>query len=170
VKICFIGGGNLAQAMLAGLLAEGAAPTDFQVVEPFQATRALLLPLGVILHEHADTIVTPVDLVVLCVKPQVMREALQPLRAKLQETLVVSVAAGIRTQDISRWLGGHERIIRAMPNTPAMIRAGMTGLFATAGANADDCQRIERLITIVQAVVMVTTALMGNGHFWTTGI
>ena len=91
----------------------------------------------------------------LAVKPQQMRAALAPLAGGLGRTLVISVAAGIRVRDLARWLGGHSRIVRCMPNTPALIGAGITGLYAPAGVSAAERRRAERILGAVGETVWV---------------
>jgi len=108
---------------------------------------------------------------VLAVKPQQMREALLPVAAGARDALIVSVAAGIRAADIARWLGGHRRIVRTMPNTPALIGAGITGLWAAATVDATDRALAERIVRAVGEAVWVreeilldaVTAVSGSG-------
>jgi len=108
---------------------------------------------------------------VLAVKPQQMRAAIEGLGAALSEALVVSIAAGIRSADVSRWLDGHRRIVRAMPNTPALIGRGVTGLFAVEGLAEVDRDLAARTLSAVGEVVWVdaesaldaVTAVSGSG-------
>ena len=131
----FIGGGNMASAILGGLIARGAAPGDLRVVEPLDAQRERLAARfpGVGLYAS----VTPAamlgaDTVVLAVKPQQMRDAARQLSPFIGAVpRVLSIAAGVRTADLARWLGDYPRIVRAMPNTPALIGAGIAALYAT---------------------------------------
>jgi pyrroline-5-carboxylate reductase len=95
------------------------------------------------------------DTLVLAVKPQDMRSAAMPLAGKLGGKLVISVAAGIRLADLSRWLGGHAKLIRCMPNTPALIGAGIAGLYAPAGVKPPERRRAERILGAVGKVVWV---------------
>ena len=133
-RIAFVGGGNMASAIIGGLIGKGAKPADFCIVEPLAAQRERLearLP-GVALHEGATrAAIDGADAVVLAVKPQQMREAaraLAPLIAPVP--WVLTIAAGVRCADLSRWLGGYARIVRAMPNTPALVGAGISGVYA----------------------------------------
>jgi pyrroline-5-carboxylate reductase len=140
MDIAFIGGGNMAAAIVGGLLARGRDARTIAIVEPFDAQRARLherFP-GVRLHAAADAgALAGARLVVLAVKPQQMREACTALAPHLDRAAVVlSVAAGTRTRDIARWLGGHDRIVRAMPNTPALVGAGIAGLWASPAVDA----------------------------------
>jgi len=134
MRIAFIGGGNMATALIGSLIADGRPTSDFVVVEPVEAQRSRLAERFPGIELHADIANAPlggVTLAVLAVKPQQMREACAELASSV-ETLraVLSIAAGTRIGDISRWLGGYTRIIRAMPNTPALIGAGITGVHA----------------------------------------
>lgn len=173
-KAAFIGGGNMSQAIIGGLLAQGFAAGDLQVVEPNDAARAKLAALGVAARPVCDEGVLTAGAIVLAVKPQVMREALAPLAGKLDTQLVISIAAGIRTADLSRWLGGaqaYTRIVRSMPNTPALIRAGITGLYAMPGLDATDKVRAEALMQAVgktawfeqESMLDAVTAVSGSG-------
>ena len=137
MKIGFLGGGNMAQALIGGLRAKHADAT-FVVVEPYEPARVALARLvaDATLHPTPSADLSSCDAVVIAVKPQVFREAITTAARWLDTPLVVSIAAGIRTREIARWLGaGHadgstRPIVRAMPNTPALIGAGITGLFA----------------------------------------
>jgi pyrroline-5-carboxylate reductase len=135
MKATFIGGGNMATAMAGGLVARGVAPGSIGVVEPFAAQRDRLaerLP-GVRLHPETDAAaVSGADVVVMAVKPQQMHDAARQLSPFIGAVpLVLTIAAGVRCADLARWLGGYTRIVRAMPNTPALIGAGISGLYAT---------------------------------------
>jgi len=135
--IAFIGGGNMATALIGGMVNGGAPAARFTVVEPFAEQRARLaqrIPGIGVRESLAPAALQDVALVVLAVKPQQMREALAPLAPVVRGVpAVLSVAAGIRIADLARWLGGYERIMRAMPNTPALTGAGITGLFVPEG-------------------------------------
>ncbi|HSQ82381.1 MAG TPA: pyrroline-5-carboxylate reductase [Casimicrobiaceae bacterium] len=137
-RIAFIGGGNMASAIIGGLIAKGASPADFRVVEPLPAQRKRLATRfpGVALHEACTaTAIAGADVVVLAVKPQQMREAAQVLAPLIAPVAwVLTIAAGVRCADLSRWLGGYARIVRAMPNTPALVGAGISGVYAMPGA------------------------------------
>ena len=139
MNVLFVGGGNMGRALAGGLIAQGTAKEALRVVEVAEAARdKLTAELGV---EASDVLratdVNAADIVVLAVKPQVIREAAGTLAPLLATQLVISIAAGIRIADLSRWLGGYTRIVRAMPNTPALIRRGITGLFAAASVSED---------------------------------
>jgi pyrroline-5-carboxylate reductase len=178
VKITFVGGGNMASALIGGLLAKGAKRRDLCVVEPVPAARRRLAArFKVRVSAAPDARALACDTLVLAVKPQDMRAACAPLAGRLGRQLVVSIAAGIRLRDLSRWLGGHRRLVRCMPNTPALIGAGITGLHAPAAVSAAERRRAERVLGAVGATVWVgdealldpVTAVSGSGPayvFW----
>jgi pyrroline-5-carboxylate reductase len=135
-RICFIGGGNMTQAIIGGFLAKGGDASQLAVVEPNAEARTKLSALGVSTMAAWLPPRDPYSLVVLAVKPQVLCEAIRPLRegaGGLGGAVVLSIAAGVRTDSICQWLGDYRRVIRAMPNTPAMIGAGITALYAMEG-------------------------------------
>jgi pyrroline-5-carboxylate reductase len=132
--VTFVGGGNMATALIGGRIAAGASAADIRVVEPLPAQREALAAkfpgIGVFAATTATSI-TPADAVVLAVKPQQMRTAARALAPHVANVgVVVTIAAGIRTADLSRWLDGYNRIVRAMPNTPALVGAGISGAYA----------------------------------------
>ena len=138
MKITFLGGGNMANALIGGLLKQGFPVADIRVVEPLAENRERLAgAFGVACLPAADASVLESDVLVLSIKPQQMREALAPIAGKLTRQLVISIAAGMRLTDISRWLGGYSQLVRTMPNTPALIGAGITGLFADQSVDAE---------------------------------
>ena len=138
----FIGGGNMATALIGAMLARGAAAADFRVVEPIAEARARLALCHPGIALFAECVPEAVDgatLVVLAVKPQQMRDAARALAPYLGGTpapVVLSIAAGIRVADLARWLGGHGRLVRAMPNTPALVGKGISGVFAVPTVDA----------------------------------
>jgi pyrroline-5-carboxylate reductase len=135
--IAFIGGGNMASAILGGLLRQGAASGIFEVVEPFDEARARLAKdFAITAQPQASAALSRCAVVVWAVKPQTFAEAARAVRPFAAEALHLSVAAGIPSDSIARWLG-TDRIVRAMPNTPALVGQGMTGLFARPAAAAD---------------------------------
>jgi pyrroline-5-carboxylate reductase len=170
-RIAFIGGGNMASAIIGGLLQRGLAPADVSVVEPFAEARARLQQqFGVTAQERPGPALEAAGLVVWAVKPQTFKEAAAQARAHVVRALHLSVAAGIRSDSIAAWLG-TERIVRAMPNTPALVGKGMTGLYARAAVDADDRARVERVIATTGEHLWVgeerhldaVTALSGSG-------
>jgi pyrroline-5-carboxylate reductase len=157
MKLAFIGGGNMASALIGGLIARGAQPASICVVEPVAAARRrVAAKFKVRASAAVDARVLAADTLVLAVKPQDMRSAATPLAGKLGGKLVISVAAGIRLKDLSRWLGGHATLIRCMPNTPALIGAGIAGLYAPAGVKPPERRRAERILGAVGKVVWVS--------------
>lgn len=173
MKIAFIGGGNMAAALIGGLVARGVAPESFVVVEPSALQRETLRDrFGVAsIASFEPQALHGTELCVLAVKPQQMRAAIEGLGPALADALVVSIAAGIRAADVSRWLGGHRRIVRAMPNTPALIGRGVTGLAAFEGLAEVDRDLAARTLSSVGEVVWVgaesmldaVTAVSGSG-------
>jgi pyrroline-5-carboxylate reductase len=169
--IAFIGGGNMASAILGGLLRQGLAPAQVLVVEPFAAARERLASVfGVAAHEHAGPFLAQAQLVVWAVKPQAFRDATQPVAGHTGAALHLSVAAGIRSDSIARWTG-NGRVVRSMPNTPALVGRGMTALFAREAVTAADRQVVEQVLAPTGATLWVdaerqldaVTALSGSG-------
>ncbi len=145
-KISFIGGGNMAQALISGLIGRGINPSDITVADPSEDIRNNLKqqkinavdPTGNTETDNSQVAVKGADVVVLAVKPQVMRQVVSDFADVLDRQLIISVAAGLSTDSISKMLGGYKNIVRAMPNTPAMIQKGATGLYATDYINEAD--------------------------------
>jgi pyrroline-5-carboxylate reductase len=139
----FVGGGNMATALIGGMRARGAAAADFSVVEPLADARARLAAVhpGIVLYADCTReAVAGATLVVLAVKPQQMRDAARALASHVVAAtapVVLSIAAGIRLADLARWLGGHDRLVRAMPNTPALVGKGISGVFALPTVDAE---------------------------------
>jgi pyrroline-5-carboxylate reductase len=172
MKICFIGGGNMARALIGGMCARGFSAEAIGVVEPQAEGRAgLESAFGVRTHAAIDSEALACDVIVLAVKPQQMREAVAPMVSHLDAQLVVSIAAGLRAADLARWMGGHGRIVRCMPNTPALIGAGVTGLYAAPEVSAAGRDQAEAILAAVGTTVWVdaeaqldaVTALSGSG-------
>ena len=170
-SIAFIGGGNMAGAIIGGLLKTGMAATSIQVVEPFDATAQVLrTSTGVRVHARANEALKEASLVVWAVKPQMFKAAAADTAAYVERALHLSVAAGIRSQSIAAWLGS-ERVVRAMPNTPALVGLGMTGLFARDAVSAPDRTAIEAVLhptgelmwLQAEAQLDAVTALSGSG-------
>ncbi len=171
MKNTFLGGGNMANALIGGMLKQGFAPADIAVVEPERDARDRLLAYAVNCLESAEMLASTGDLLVLAVKPQQMRNAVAPLVGKLGDAVVVSIAAGLGMAALSRWLGGHRRIVRSMPNTPALIGAGITGLCALPEVDAAGRAAAERVLRAVGSTVWIddevrmdaVTAVSGSG-------
>lgn len=170
-KLTFIGGGNMATAIISGLIADGMTAGSVEVVEPSEeAATRLKQRFGIEVQTGLDqAILHPV--IVLAVKPQQLPDVARQLAPSLKNHLVVSIAAGVRVADLTRWLGGHERIVRTMPNTPAMVGAGIAGLFAGKTLGQDDRSRAETVLRAVGSVVWLdsesdldwVTAVSGSG-------
>lgn len=169
--IAFIGGGNMASAIMGGLLRQGMRPTQITVVEPFADTAARLQKdFGVTVLSEAGPALAAAELVVWAVKPQVFKDAAAPVAAHTRQALHLSVAAGIRTSSICHWLGS-DRVVRTMPNTPALVGQGMTALFACPGVSADQKARVEQVIATTgqylwveqESLLDAVTALSGSG-------
>ena len=172
MKITFLGGGNMANALIGGLLKQGFAATDIQVVELNAENRAKLAETyGVTCHGGPEAAAWACDLVVLAVKPQQMKEAVAPLMPALKNQVIVSIAAGLGLETLSRWLGGHRKIVRCMPNTPALISAGITGLCALPEVAAAEREAADRVLKAVGSTVWIAdegkmdavTAVSGSG-------
>ena len=170
-RIAFIGGGNMASALIAGLIQKGRRLHELLAVEIDAARREQLArDYGIAVAPAPDARLAEADVLVLAVKPQQMREACAALRPFIGQQLVLSIAAGIRIADLARWLG-TDRIVRSMPNTPALIGRGISGL--AAGPALTPAQR-DRAAQILQAVGTVVwlddeaqldavTAISGSG-------
>jgi pyrroline-5-carboxylate reductase len=156
VNITFVGGGNMAAALIGGLAAKGFAPSAIKVVEIApEARRRLTADRGVACFERPADAAPFGDVVVLAVKPQQMAEAARAIAPHLAGELVLSIAAGIRLDSLQRWLGGYARLARCMPNTPALIGAGVTGLYARPEAGADGRQQAQAILEAVGEVIWV---------------
>jgi pyrroline-5-carboxylate reductase len=169
--IAFIGGGNMASAIIGGLLQQGRPAASIDVIEPQPAARqALINKFKVRAHEQAGEFLHNAGLVVWAVKPQIFKDAALPLAPAVKQALHLSVAAGIGSDSIARWLG-TERIARAMPNTPALIGLGMTGLYARPAVTAAEREQIGRIAAAVgesvwverEALLDAVTAVSGSG-------
>jgi pyrroline-5-carboxylate reductase len=171
LHIAFIGGGNMASAIIGGLIRQGMRPQQFTVVEPYAETASkLMTDFGIAALNTAGPDLSRADLVVWAIKPQVFAQAAVPVSAHTTQALHLSVAAGIRTDSIRRWLSS-ERVVRSMPNTPALVGQGITGLFPCPAVSADDRTLVEQVIRTTGQFVWVNdeahldavTALSGSG-------
>lgn len=173
--IAFIGTGNMARSLIGGLVNDGWPTGAIRAADPTEAQRTSAAECWPGLHVTADNIEATVgaDIVVLAVKPQQMKAVASGLKDVLGETppLIVSIAAGIRTGDLDRWLGGGLPIVRCMPNTPALVGAGATGLYATDSVSDEQRNSAEALMRAVgltvwlddEAQLDTVTALSGSG-------
>ncbi|HEY1227077.1 MAG TPA: pyrroline-5-carboxylate reductase, partial [Ramlibacter sp.] len=169
--IAFIGGGNMATAILGGLLRQGLPPSQVEVVEPWAPAREkLAADHGVTAQAVAGEALRRAGLVVWAVKPQTFREAAEAAAPFTAGALHLSVAAGIRSDSIARWTG-TQRIVRSMPNTPALVGRGMTALFARPGVSQADRTQVEQVLAPTGATLWVdeerqldaVSALSGSG-------
>lgn len=172
MNITFIGGGNMATALIGGLLQQGYSAAQIRVVEINTEVREKInRKFSVtVVAEISDGMVGS-NVILLAVKPQQLSSVAQQLAPLLKTHLVISIVAGVRTTEICRWLGGYTRVIRAMPNTPALIRAAVTGLFALPEVNTKEKQNAETILTAVGSVLWfereelldAVTAVSGSG-------
>ena len=171
LRIAFIGGGNMASAIIGGLVRQGLPAAQVDVVEPWaEARERLAREFGVRAAEHAGTQLAGAQVVVWAVKPQTFHEAATAVAPHAAGALHLSVAAGIRSDSIARWLG-TDRIVRTMPNTPALVGRGMTALVARPGVSAQDRAVVEGVLAPTGATLWVdaeedldaVTALSGSG-------
>ena len=172
MKITFLGGGNMASALIGGLLNQGFPASDIAVIEINEDHRARLeRGYRVSCYAAPDPVSLRCDALLLAVKPQQMRAACATLADQLKQQLVISIAAGLRLADLSRWLGGYDKLVRAMPNTPALISSGVTGLYALPTVSEAERLGAERVMQAVGSTLWVTeeaqidavTAISGSG-------
>lgn len=170
--IAFVGGGNMAVALIGGLRDAGVPAAALRAVEIQPEARAALVQrFGVQASADPAEVLPGADVIVLAVKPQQLAAVCRSIAPLVGQSLVLSIAAGIRTADLSRWLGGHTRIVRAMPNTPALVRAGITGVYAMPEVPAAQRAQAEGVLKAVGEVVWVAderaidavTAISGSG-------
>ncbi len=128
-NICFIGGGNMAQALIGGLLSRGLPATRVTVSDPVEHVRELLQAKDIHVTDNNIDAIQDADIVVLAVKPQVLADVLKPLNGLFTDKLIVSIVAGAEIETISAFTG-TEMVVRVMPNTPALVQTGAHGLFA----------------------------------------
>jgi pyrroline-5-carboxylate reductase len=158
MHITFIGGGNMASALIGGLSRNGWHAERMRVADIDAAARdRVAREFGIAVYDKASAAVANADCIVLAVKPQHLQAAARELAAHVSGKLVLSIAAGIRARDIRRWLGGHSRIVRAMPNTPALVLSGITGLYADEDVGAADRQTAEEVLGVAGATLWVDT-------------
>ena len=172
MKIVFLGGGNMANALIGGMVKQGFTAADIHVIDPgTEALAKLASAYGVNCHASADAAPTSPDVLILAVKPQQMKDAVAPLVGRLGKALIISIAAGLDMTALSRWLGGHRQIVRCMPNTPALIGAGITGLCALPEVSTDQRAVADRVLRAVGTTVWIddeakidgVTAISGSG-------
>lgn len=165
----------MAQAILGGLIAQKIPSENFCVVEPMQETRVAIATLGVNVFPSLTADLIDCEGIVLAVKPQIMSMAIAPLKGMLTSQVVISIAAGVNTSSLARWLGGdatpYENVVRTMPNMPALIRAGITGMYAAHGVGMEGRRIAESLLGAVgktvwfddESMLNAVTAVSGSG-------
>lgn len=170
-QIAFIGGGNMASAIINGMVEQGYPRENIAVLEPLaEAREKLKSHFGLAAHEMPGPFLEAADIVVWAVKPQTFREAALQSRFHTRGALHLSVAAGIQSASIAKWLSS-ERIVRAMPNTPALIGKGITALFARAGVTENEQYQVGQIVRTTGEFLWVdaesqldaVTALSGSG-------
>lgn len=152
--IGFIGGGNIAQALIYGLLESGVPSTNIMVADPDPRVSELLTKRGIQVTNDPQQLLKFASVVVLAIKPQIFPAALSPLTDSFGDSLIISVAAGVAIKTITE-LTGSNNVIRAMPNMPALIRAGATGLYAKHNISAADKQIATDILTTAGLVIWV---------------
>ena len=173
-QLAFIGAGNMARSLIGGLIADGWDPAAISVADPDKEQLATLAALFQV-HTDPDNhkVAENSDVVILAVKPQVMRVVARNLAASVQQhqPLVISIAAGIRATDLERWLGGNCPLVRCMPNTPALVQSGITALFCNPHVSTEQKDLAETVMRAVGLALWVddedlmdaVTALSGSG-------
>jgi len=174
-KVGFIGGGNMARALVGGLISSGYGPENLSIAEPDAKRRAVLqteLP-GIRVSANNDEVAAGAECLVLAVKPQLMRDVCIALAETVQTTkpLIISVAAGTHSRDIDTWLNAELAVVRVMPNQPALLLEGASGLFANELTSNEQRDRATEIMSAVGSVVHVpdedsidaVTAISGTG-------
>ena len=171
MKINFIGGGNMARAIIGGLKQNGLDMSAITVLEPAAQKRTELAQEFSVQVTDSYTGFESTDVIVLAVKPQQLKEVCASLKPVLRSQLVVSIAAGVRSKDISRWLGDYAAIVRVMPNTPAQIQAGISALYAMPQVSETQRGQANLILAAVgktlwlkdEAQMDAVTAISGSG-------
>lgn len=174
LSICFIGGGNMARSLIGGLIARGQAAASIHVAEPYAPLREKLAhDFGVHTYANNEEAAKHATLWIFAVKPQVMKAVCQNLAAlaQIKQPLIVSIAAGITSVQLERWLGGKLAVVRTMPNTPALLGAGASGLFANHLVSDEQRVHADRMLQATGLTVWIddeqkmdaVTALSGSG-------
>lgn len=173
-RLAFIGAGNMARSLVGGLIADGWDPAVIGVSDPDAQQLGILTGhFKVSTDTDNRAILAGREIVVLAVKPQIMREVAQGIADEVQKSrpLIISIAAGIRSADLERWLGGNCAVVRCMPNTPALVQTGATALFATPNVSSEQRDLAESILRAAGLTVWVdeedlldaVTALSGSG-------
>jgi pyrroline-5-carboxylate reductase len=160
-KVAFVGGGNMARALVGGMLGAGYEPSHILISDPVAETRDHLdeeFPGTIVSANNADA-VAEAECIVLAVKPQILFEVCKPIAAAIQETrpLIISIAAGVRSNDIDAWLGGGLSVVRVMPNQPALLRLGISGLYANERTSEEQRRAASNIVSTTGPVISVKT-------------
>ena len=169
-NICFIGGGNMAQALIGGLISRGLPSTRITVSDPVEQVRHLLAEKDLVVTEDNASAIREADVVVLAVKPQVLANVLKPLNGLFDGKLIISIVAGAEIATIAA-LSGSNRIVRVMPNTPALVQTGAHGLYATEAVDKEDRDLASQVLAATgltlwvgdEAQIDAVTAVSGSG-------
>jgi len=174
-KVAFVGGGNMARALAGGMLVAGYEPAHILISEPLVENRDRLteeFPGSIICENNVD-VVAESECIVLAVKPQILSDVCKPLAALVQKTrpLIISIAAGVRSSDIDEWLGGELSVVRVMPNQPALLRLGISGLYANDRTSEEQRRAASNIVSTTGPVIPVAseddidtvTAVSGTG-------
>ena len=169
-NISFIGGGNMAQALIGGLIARGLPATRITVSDPVEQVRQLLQEKDVQVTEDNVAAIQTADVVVFAVKPQVLAQVLKPLNGLFANKLVISIVAGAEISTISELLGTNQ-VVRVMPNTPALVQTGAHGLYATEAVSEKDRNLASQVLSATGLAIWVSkeaqidavTAVSGSG-------
>ncbi len=174
VKLAFIGGGNMASSLIGGLVADHVDPKQISVADINDNQREnLAARYSVSTSADNQAVAADADVVILAIKPQQLKAVSEELAPTIQQnnSLVVSIAAGIRSEDINKWLGGNAAVVRAMPNTPALVQTGATALFGNAQVSSKQRDLAESILRAAGLTLWVedesqmdaVTALSGSG-------
>lgn len=171
MTIAFIGAGNMAISLIRGLLETDTAPTTIIAADPSQEQRTKAANLGIKTSEDNNTAIRQAEVVVIAVKPQIAADVVKSLDSINPQQLVISIAAGIDLESLQSWLPNNQPIVRCMPNTPALVGAGMTALYANAAVNPVHRSAAERVLEAAGKIIWVNeesmldavTAVSGSG-------
>lgn len=169
-NISFIGGGNMAQALIGGLISRGQPVTRITVSDPIEQIRELLLEKELNVTDDNAVAIQHADVVILAVKPQALSNVLKPLHGRFENKLIISIVAGAEVESI-RHLTGAERVVRVMPNTPALVQTGAHGLYAPAEVSQADRDLASQILAATgltiwvnsEAQIDAVTAVSGSG-------
>jgi len=171
LSIGFIGAGNMAAALIGGLCESGTAAEHLHMTDPDkEKTTAISQCFAINICADNQSLIDVCDVVVLAVKPQVMKSVIAEIKAKPAQ-LFLSIAAGVRTETLQGWLGQESAIVRSMPNTPALVRCGATGLYANKQVSAEQRQQADQIMAAIGITIWVdqesgldaVTAVSGSG-------